>query len=155
MTNVISEPTAVDVVPEVKPIEVRPRVNRIQINKQSGRVNIAPRPAAVPVPTVVDLEITSRGLPGRPGDPGEPGAPGADGDPGPVGPPGPSGGSYHHQQDLADDVWLVEHNLGYHPAVDSCVNSAGDPMEGVTVRVDDNSFEYHLALPSGGQLWCS
>lgn len=47
------------------------------------------------------------------------------GEPGPQGPAGPSGtGSYEHTQSAASADWVIEHALGYYPAVSILIDNS-------------------------------
>lgn len=67
------------------------------------------------------------------------------GAPGPPGPPGASGtASAEGAQPVALDVWMMTHNLHFHPAGWSFANDSGDPM--VPVRIVDITIDVATAV---------
>ena len=58
---------------------------------------------------------------------------GISGPPGPPGPQGPPGdgaaSSYTHVQSTPDDIWVIDHGLGFNPSV-TVVDSGGAQVEG-------------------------
>ena len=98
------------------------------------------------ITTSKEVDVTV-GTPGQTGKPGPPGPPGNDSTvPGPPGPPGPHGGSFVYAQASPEDVWVIEHGLGYNPNV-TVVNSAGDEVVG---DVKYNSGDVVTLTFSGG-----
>lgn len=92
-------------------------------------------------PEVVTVEVVTEG-PSGPAGPqgvlgptGPTGPVGPEGSTGPVGPTGPQGpigpvgGSYRYDQATPADVWVIDHELGFAPAV-TVVDSANSVIEG-------------------------
>ena len=94
-------------------------------------------------PNVISV---SRGVDVTVGTAGQRGEPGKEGQPGPPGPPGPGAGFFTHAQGTPEEVWVIEHNLGYNPNV-TVVNSAGDEVIG---DVKYNSGDVVTLTFSGG-----
>lgn len=71
---------------------------------------------------------TTGGVAGSPGAPGTPGAPGPQGPPGPGG--GGGGGSgQSYTQAVASNTWIVNHTMGFFPAV-STFDTTGAEIRG-------------------------
>lgn len=72
-----------------------------------------------------------------------------------IGPPGPAGsgesggGWYRHAQAAPADVWLIDHPLGYRPAV-TTEDSAGTVIAGDVSYVDDYTVVVRFAVAIGG-----
>lgn len=111
---------------------------------------------AAPEQTVVELEQRPVELDlASPGPAGAPGRDGTDGAPGTPGPPGSlDNASYTWQQNSPENIWVVSHNLGYHPAV-TVVDSGGTTVEGGVTYVDVNTVELHFDAPFGGVAYLS
>lgn len=76
---------------------------------------------------------------------------------GPQGPPGAtiiSGSTYTHEQYSPDEVWLINHNLGFFPAV-TTVDSANTRIEGDLVYHDPLTLEVRFSVPIGGRAYLS
>lgn len=83
-----------------------------------------------------------------------PGPPGPQGPPGPPGAPGDAPQAYVHNQDTPSSVWWVEHDLGYHPNVQS-FDSAGSEWEGEVNHIDNNTLTITFTSAFGGVAYLS
>jgi hypothetical protein len=72
--------------------------------------------------------------------PGPQGGPGEKGDQGDPGAPGSAPQAYRHVQSIPSAVWVVNHNLGYKPAVGQIKDSGGTLWFGVPNHLDDNTL---------------
>lgn len=106
--------------------------------------------------TVLELEEASIELDvSSPGPAGAPGRDGVDGSPGQQGPPGSlDNASYIWQQNEPDTLWVVPHNLGFHPAV-SVVDSGGTTVEGNVQYLDISTVVITFDAPFGGVAYLS
>lgn len=80
------------------------------------------------------------------------GAMGPQGPAGPVGPAGPAGavgGSYTHTQGTASTLWVINHNLGYKPAV-TALDSYGSEIEGDTQHISTSQCTITFAYSVSG-----
>jgi hypothetical protein len=92
---------------------------------------------------------------GEQGIQGVQGVQGVQGIQGPKGDPGDgTGGSYQHNQIASSAHWVVQHNLGFFPAV-TALDSAGSLIAGDVVYVDANNVEVYFSTPSSGKLYLS
>lgn len=73
---------------------------------------------------------------------------------GPAGPAGAEGGHYRHTQSVAATVWIIEHNLGYRPAV-TITDSAGTLNVGDVRHLDANTVRAEFINAFGGYAECS
>jgi hypothetical protein len=112
-------------------------------------------PEVVIEPAVVVVEIAATGLQGGTGPAGDPGVPGP---PGPKGDPGDvtvTGNVYYkHDQMVASDVWLIVHNLGYHPNV-AVQDSGGTSWETEIEYIDLNSLYSRSSFAFAGTAYCT
>jgi hypothetical protein len=75
--------------------------------------------------------------------------------PGPAGPPGdqgesgPPGDQYPHDQPVASDVWVINHNLGYWPIV-RAFDRSGREIKGATVNLTIYTLEIHHKFLQAG-----
>lgn len=81
------------------------------------------------------------------GEIGPPGPVGPRGLVGPVGPPG--GGFYRHIQSAPVATWVIDHQLGYRPAV-SIEDSAGTVIEGDVTYPDEFTVVVSFSAVTGG-----
>ena len=96
-----------------------------------------------------DFLASLQGGPGPSGPTGPAGQMGAQGPQGPTGEPGPSGGYYHHVQGEVSNVWSVQHNLGYNPAV--TVHDSAGTVWGADIVYDDfNHLTIQFSVPFAG-----
>lgn len=72
--------------------------------------------------------------------------------PGP--PAGGPGSAYTHTQSSASDAWVVNHNLGYRPAV-SVLSVGGKEMLAGVVHTSTNQFVVSFDQPTAGLAVCS
>lgn len=72
--------------------------------------------------------------------------------PGP--PAGGPGASYTHTQAAASDTWVVNHNLGYRPAV-TVLSVGGKEMLAGVVHTSANQFVVSFDQPTAGLAVCS
>lgn len=99
-------------------------------------------------PTLQPVTVTSNGEVGPQGSRGDTGPVGPAGGVGPAGPPSDAS-HYRHVQDDPAAVWVVQHNLGYRPAV--CVeDSAGSVVIGDVLYVDANQLTITFDAAFGG-----
>lgn len=71
------------------------------------------------------------------------------------GEPGTSGGSYTHHQDVAEATWVIEHNLGYPPAI-TTYDSTGRWFAGVVTHPDPATTSHvDFGAPCAGVGVCS
>jgi hypothetical protein len=94
-------------------------------------------------------EVGPRGPIGPDGPVGPVGVTGPVGPAGPQGPPGVDTGYYRHVQDNPAAVWIVQHNLGYRPAV-FVEDSAGSVVIGDVLYVDANQLTISFDAAFGG-----
>lgn len=74
---------------------------------------------------------------------------------GPPGPPGISANAaYQHTQASASDVWTVNHNLGFRPAV-SALSPGGKEMWAEILHTSNNQFIVYFDSPTTGIAICS
>lgn len=100
------------------------------------------------------VTVTNAGSPGPPGPAGPAGERGPAGSAGPrgetgaEGPAGPLPQRYTHYQNEPSDVWVIEHHLGYAPAVFTVTDSAGSPVDGDPVDVNAQTalLMFHAAF---------
>lgn len=76
-----------------------------------------------------------KGDSGDNGDRGPQGMQGPQGATGPEGPAGPMPQRYTHYQNEPSDTWVINHNLGYTPALFTVTDSSGSPVDGDPVDV--------------------
>lgn len=62
--------------------------------------------------------------------------------PGPQGPPGTAGGGHEHVQSVLSDEWIVNHNLGYQPAV-VVRNAGGQQVWAQVVHMSVNQYRVY------------
>jgi hypothetical protein len=110
-----------------------------------------PAPAEVALPVIDSppvLEVDVLGPQGVKGD---------QGDPGPRGVPGPagSGAAYTHYQNVAADVWMIPHYLGFNPAGVSVIDSAGTNIEGEVSYPDLDTVVLTFSAAFGGIAYLS
>lgn len=67
---------------------------------------------------------------------------------GPQGPPG-AGGAYVHTQAIAAAVWVVNHNLGFRPAV-AVLSPGGLEVIADIVHITTNQTEIRFNSPASG-----
>lgn len=102
---------------------------------------------------------------GPPGAPGTPGTPGPQGPQGPQGPPGPllvvdptgntvNPTSYVHSQQMPSATWVINHNLGFVPAV-TVTDTQGSVGTGDISVVDMNTVTVAFAYPFAGTAYLS
>lgn len=63
--------------------------------------------------------------------------------PGPQGTPGTAGGGHVHTQVSAATVWIVNHNLGYRPAVE-VYDSGGSEVVAEVAHISVNQYEVRV-----------
>lgn len=74
---------------------------------------------------------------------------------GPPGPPGSSSNaSFEHPQVSASDIWTVNHNLGFRPAV-SILSVGGREMWAEVIHTSVNQFIAYFDAPTSGIAICS
>ena len=73
---------------------------------------------------------------------------------GPAGPPGASGGSYTHTQALAATLWIVNHNLGFRPAL-SVLGVGGGQVWAQVIHTSANQAYVYFDSPAIGSAVCS
>jgi len=135
--------------PEIIVIEPRPPV-----------VVVVTPPGGTPTgPDPIIIENGRAGEPGHPGAdstvPGPPGPQGVRGLPGPTGPPATIPPlAYVHDQGSPSDLWVIDHNLGYRPAV-TVVDSGGGVVIGDETYLDANTVEIRFVAPFGGKAYLS
>jgi hypothetical protein len=80
-------------------------------------------------------------------------APGPPGPTGPQGPPGTPGGSrYQHFQAIPAAVWIVQHDLGYHPLFPTVVVDGEDATWAADiVYTDENNLTVGFSQPVTGE----
>lgn len=72
---------------------------------------------------------------------------------GPRGIPGQSGATgFTHHQMVPSDVWVINHGMGKNPAV-SCVDSAGDEIEGGLKYPTLNQVVLTFSAATGGEAY--
>lgn len=87
--------------------------------------------------------------------PGSPGIPGPTGPTGPPGPPGSGGdASYVHHQSMLSSRWVVQHNLGKHPAV-TAEDAAGAVLYGSVIHLSNDLLTIDFAFTITGRANCS
>lgn len=62
--------------------------------------------------------------------------------------------SYTHTQGVSDDVWTIEHNLGFYPSV-SVFMSSGDIVEGAIEHQDVNNLTITFSVAISGTAYLS
>ena len=50
---------------------------------------------------------------------------------------------YEHEQGMASDTWMINHNLGKKPSI-MVVDSADNVVEGAEKYIDENTVEIHF-----------
>lgn len=99
------------------------------------------------------VEVIEPGIIGQKGDKGDPGNDGLQGPQGPAGPmglPGTSGITfYEHTQAIAASTWLINHNLGYRPNVQT-FDSGSVEIEGNIVNSSVNQTIIYFNIPVSG-----
>lgn len=145
--NVLSEPEG-DILPSVTiddPAFTRTRVKVPmgeggEVDLTAGSTSIELQLSGIPVP-----------VPGPPGPQGEPG------EPGPPGPPGSGegvAGSYVHIQGVTSNAWVINHNLGYYPAI-TVFDSGGAQVLGDIVHNSVNQATVQFASAFSGKAYAS
>lgn len=74
---------------------------------------------------------------------------GPPGPPGPAGPAGLSGGSYTHTQSAASSTWIILHNLGFKPSINT-FNSYNEEVEGDVQHDSNNQLTITFAYQVSG-----
>lgn len=96
--------------------------------------------------TLLEIEV-----PGIQGIQGDQGIQGIQGDPGT---PGADSGFFEYEQILASNVWTVNHNLGFYPAV-STVDSGDTVVEGEIEYISINQVVIRFEVPFSGRVFLS
>lgn len=102
----------------------------------------------------VDVNVTEEIVDVTVGTSGPQGAQGPTGATGPAGPTGPAGGSYTHNQTSPQLVWVVNHNLGFNPAV-TTLDTAGSVIEADFDYLNSNSLEITFTTATSGIAYLS
>ena len=76
------------------------------------------------------------------------------GPPGPVGPRGPASAFYECAQDDPLAEWVINHNLGYRPAV-CIIDTGGNDITASVVHVSLNQCRLTFATPASGRVRCT
>lgn len=121
-----------------------------------------PVPVNPPIPVnVVETSAAHNGIIGVAVKEGPQGPKGEQGDTGPQGPQGlqgpqgdPATGSYTHHQDDPSDEWIIEHNLGYPPAV-TVIDSGNSEVVGDIFYPNTDTLIIRFAAPFGGKAYLS
>jgi hypothetical protein len=61
-----------------------------------------------------------------------------------------SGDGYEHVQASASDTWLINHNLGYNPAVE-LLTVGGNEFEADVLHTSVNQTIVYIAIPIAGK----
>jgi hypothetical protein len=61
---------------------------------------------------------------------------------------------HEHQQPIASEVWTINHNLGFRPAV-SVLSTGGMLMLAQVVHANLNQVLVYFDAPTSGQVVCS
>lgn len=69
------------------------------------------------------------------------------------GPPGSSGAGFVHTQSATATEWIVNHNLGFNPAVE-VINTGGVPGVADVLHMSINQVRIYFAVPTAGQARC-
>jgi hypothetical protein len=72
---------------------------------------------------------------------------------GPQGPPGIGVAPYVHTQASAAVEWIVNHNLGYRPAVELS-DTAGNGVGAQILHISDNQLRVYFNQPAAGFARC-
>lgn len=130
-------------------IEVTQNINSVSVTHINSNVTISDSGIQGPK--------GDTGTTGAKGDTGSTGATGAKGDTGsqgPIGPAGPSGTNYTFEQQSDSASWVVDHNLGYRPAV--TVQDYGKiTIEGELNYIDANRLNITFSESISGYAYLS
>lgn len=64
--------------------------------------------------------------------------------------------NHTHNQNVANDVWSVQHNLGFRPSVQvTLTRKPGFVIEALIEHVDENNYKVHLATSLSGISYAS
>lgn len=74
---------------------------------------------------------------------------GMSGPPGADGPPGPSGGGYEYTQGSPATLWVINHNLGRYPVVDT-YTVGGQMMDGAVLNTSVNQTQVSFSTAVAG-----
>jgi len=120
-------------------LEITTTVTEMVIGDGSGKT-------IVEVSTPV-VELLTIGIQGPSGPPGPAGPTGAQG------PPGPSGGGFNHTQSLAAAEWIINHNLGFRPAVE-ILGVGGNEVEAHVLHMSINQVRVYFTAAFAGSARC-
>jgi hypothetical protein len=91
---------------------------------------------AAPQPEIIVTSSGERGLSGIKGDKGDP------------------GDSFIYDQSVASDTWIINHGMGFYPAV-TVVDSAEDEVEGDLKYIDANTVQLNFNGGFAGRAFLS
>src|SRR4051794_10681495 len=147
-------PTAIEVTEADSPTslqvtEAAPPAQTVETTDTSVVEVVTAAPGAVALPVIDVPPVVEIDVPGAQGPRGLQGAPGEQGPPGSI-----DNASYIWPQNDPDSVWVIPHNLGYHPAV-TVVDSGGTTVEGGVQYLDAHTVVVTFDLPFGGVAYLS
>jgi hypothetical protein len=103
--------------------------------------------------TEIVAEVIDVGIPGPKGLQGDPGPQGETGPQGIQGPPGSGGGDgasfFRFTQSIPDDLWYIEHFMGYRPNV-AVEDSAGTVQVGAVTYISDDTLTIQFSSAFSG-----
>lgn len=135
--------------PKKKIVEVYQTPNVIDVNVTSNIIDVSTSGVQGP-----KGETGPTGPKGDTGETGATGATGATGPQGPTGPAGPSGTYFLFEQQTDSASWVVNHNLGYRPAV--TVQDYGKiTIEGDINYINANSLNITFSQAISGYAYLS
>lgn len=80
---------------------------------------------------------------------GEQGPAGPSGPPGPEGPPGLAASGLTFMQGTPDTTWVIDHNLGFKPAVE-IIDQDGNEVDGEVSHLNINQLRIYFVTPLAG-----
>lgn len=73
---------------------------------------------------------------------------------GPPGPAGPASAFYQHTQASPATVWVINHNLGFRPAVE-LLDAGGSEFDAEVIHINQNQAQVFLDIPTAGVARCN
>lgn len=73
---------------------------------------------------------------------------------GPAGPAGPPGTYYQHNQNSPNQVWNINHNLGFRPNI-ACFTVGGAEVIVEILHISDNQAQARFDITMAGYAICS